>query len=197
MLFCLRDLTERRRFEVARDEIAMFRTLVQNAATITMLVSPSGHVNSVSGALTRVLGHDPELVENEPLAHIVAEGDRPKLSMAIAQALRGATAAQPEVVEVHLLRHGSTDVVPFELTLVNLIDDPTVGGLVVTAHDVSERAASDRELRNALSLLQATLDSTADGIVVVDTEGRIASFNDRFAEMWQVPRDLLAAGNDC
>ena len=70
---------------------------------------------------------------------------------------------------MHLLRHDSTDVVPFELTLVNLIDDPTVGGLVVTAHDVSERAAADRELRNALSLLQATLDSTADGILVVDT----------------------------
>ncbi len=196
MLFCLRDLTERRRFEVARDEIAMFRTLVQNAATITMLVSPSGHVSSVSGALTRMLGHDPELVENEPLSCIVADDDRPKLSAAITRALGGATAAQPEVVEVHLLRHDSNDVVPFELTLVNLIDDPTVGGLVVTAHDVSERAAADRELRSALSLLRATLDSTADGILVVDTDGRIASFNDRFAEMWKVPRDLLSAGAD-
>ena len=195
LLFCLRDLTERRRFEVARDEIAMFRTLVQNAATITMLVSPNGHVSSVSGALTRVLGHDPEMVQNNPLAHIVADRDRPKLATAITRALGGATAAQPEVVEVHLLRHDSTDVVPFELTLVNLIDDPTVGGLVVTAHDVSERAAADRELRNALSLLQATLDSTADGILVVDTQGRIANFNDRFAEMWKVPGDLLAAGS--
>ena len=37
VLFSLRDLTERRRFEVARDEIALFRMLVQNAATITML----------------------------------------------------------------------------------------------------------------------------------------------------------------
>ncbi|MGA2933205.1 MAG: PAS domain-containing protein, partial [Acidimicrobiales bacterium] len=131
VLFCMRDLTQRRRFEVARDEVALFRMLVQNAATITMLISPSGHISSSSGALTRMLGHDPEVVENGSLADLIAVDDRPKLSFAIARALRGATATQPEVVEVHLLRHGSDDVVPFELTLVNLIDDPTVGGLVV------------------------------------------------------------------
>ena len=196
LLFCIRDLTERRRFEVARDEIAMFRMLVHNAATITMLVSPSGHINSASGALTRMLGHDPELVESELLADLVLETDRPKLASAIQRALEGATASLPEVVEVHLIRHDSDDVVPFELTLVNLVDDPTVGGLVVTAHDVSERAAKDRELRNTLSLLQATLDSTADGILVVDTDGNITGFNNRFAEMWRIPDHLLASRND-
>ena len=196
LLFCIRDLTERRRFEVARDEIAMFRMLVHNAATITMLISPSGHINSASGALTRMLGHDPELVENGLLADLVVEDDRAKLSGAIERALGGATATLPEVVEVHLVRHGSNNVVPFELTLVNLVDDPTVGGLVVTAHDVSERAAKDRELRNTLSLLQATLDSTADGILVVDTEGAITGFNNRFAEMWKIPDHLLASRND-
>jgi diguanylate cyclase (GGDEF)-like protein/PAS domain S-box-containing protein len=196
LLFCIRDLTERRRFEVARDEIAMFRMLVHNAATITMLISPSGHIKSASGALTRMLGHDPELVENELLADLVVEDDRPKLSSAIQRALGGATATFPEVVEVHLIRHDSSDVAPFELTLVNLVDDPTVGGFVVTAHDVSERAAKDRQLGNTLSLLQATLDSTADGILVVDTEGKITGFNHRFAEMWRLPDHLLAARND-
>jgi diguanylate cyclase (GGDEF)-like protein/PAS domain S-box-containing protein len=196
LLFCIRDLTERRRFEVARDEIAMFRMLVHNAATITMLISPSGHISSASGALTRMLGHDPELVENELLADLVVEDDRAKLSSAIERALGGATATLPEVVEVHLVKHDSDEVVPFELTLVNLIDDPTVGGLVVTAHDVSERAAKDRELRNTLSLLQATLDSTADGILVVDNMGKITGFNNRFAEMWRISDQLLASRDD-
>ena len=57
---------------------------------------------------------------------------------------------------------------PFELSIVNLLDEPTVGGFVVTAHDISARTAMELELRTALSLLQATLDSTADGVVVVD-----------------------------
>ena len=36
-------------------------------------------------------------------------------------------------------------------------------------------------------MLAATLESTADGILVVDRAGRITSWNSRFAEMWQRP----------
>ena len=72
-----------------------------------------------------------------------------------------------------------------------------------TVQDVTDRRRSEdalraheAELRNALSLLSATLDSTADGILVVDTGGRIASHNGKFAEMWQIPSEVLAGGDD-
>ena len=52
-----------------------------------------------------------------------------------------------------------------------------------------------REVRDqSLSLLQATLESTADGIVVVDLEGRIISFNQRFLEIWHIPREVMEQG---
>jgi signal transduction histidine kinase len=51
-------------------------------------------------------------------------------------------------------------------------------------------------LRQSLSLLQATLESTADGILVVDRNGRIAAFNRRFAEMWKIPEEVLRSGDD-
>src|SRR5690606_29374785 len=37
------------------------------------------------------------------------------------------------------------------------------------------------------------LDSTFDGILVVDAEGTIVTYNKRFAEMWQLPDDVLAS----
>jgi PAS domain S-box-containing protein len=55
---------------------------------------------------------------------------------------------------------------------------------------------SERDFRNSLSLLQATLDSTADGILVVDRHGKISIFNRKFAEMWRIPEDLLQTGED-
>jgi diguanylate cyclase (GGDEF)-like protein/PAS domain S-box-containing protein len=190
VLFSLRDLTERRRFEVARDETARFRSLVHNAAAITMLVSERGRIDSVSAALTRILGHDPEHVENLPLADLASETDRPALAAALAWAARGATAVHPVVVGVKLRRHEGEEV-PFELSIVNLLDEPTVGGFVVTAHDISARTAMELELRTALSLLQATLDSTADGVVVVDRGGSITGVNGRLREMFRVPEDSL------
>lgn len=130
-----------------------------------------------------------------PLADLVVEEERTDLAGAFDRASRGASVAGPVKVHLSLVRHGNVGSLPFELAIVNLIDDPTVGGYVVTAHDITDQKAADHELRKALSLLQATLDATADGIMVVDTGGQIVSFNQRLIEMWQVPESIIAAGN--
>ncbi|QDW31329.1 EAL domain-containing protein [Arthrobacter sp. KBS0702] len=47
-----------------------------------------------------------------------------------------------------------------------------------------------------MSLLSATLESTADGILVVSAAGRISSVNNKFLSMWGIPRELVDAGDD-
>jgi len=46
------------------------------------------------------------------------------------------------------------------------------------------RLQSEKQLQQAISLLNATLDATADGILVVSMEGKISSCNGKFLEMW-------------
>jgi len=46
------------------------------------------------------------------------------------------------------------------------------------------------------SLLVATLDATADGILVVDIRGKITRFNKRFVQLWRIPQSILDEGND-
>lgn len=50
-----------------------------------------------------------------------------------------------------------------------------------------------REIQRSYSLLQAAINSTAEGLVVVDRQGRITSVNQRFFELWHVPVALRAA----
>ncbi|OPY36085.1 MAG: sensory histidine kinase AtoS [Methanoregula sp. PtaU1.Bin051] len=62
--------------------------------------------------------------------------------------------------------------------------------------EVSQRKLAEESLQRALSLLNAAIESTADGILVVDMEGRIASFNRQFTQMWKIPDSVLAARDD-
>ena len=51
--------------------------------------------------------------------------------------------------------------------------------------------AREQELSIALSLMQATLESTADGILVTDLDGHVVMFNTQFARIWGVSREAF------
>jgi PAS domain S-box-containing protein len=51
-----------------------------------------------------------------------------------------------------------------------------------------------RELAQALVIMRATLESTTDAILVTDEEGNVTDFNDKYLEMWKIPREVLEGG---
>ncbi|MBI4418124.1 MAG: PAS domain S-box protein [Ignavibacteriales bacterium] len=64
------------------------------------------------------------------------------------------------------------------------------------ARDITERRMNEENLKQTLSLLSATLDSTADGILVVDRNGRIISANKKFGSMWRLPAEIIDSRDD-
>lgn len=59
--------------------------------------------------------------------------------------------------------------------------------------EVNNRTAS---LQESLSLVKATLESSSDGILVMDNQGKIIDYNQKFINMWQIPRDILVDKNE-
>jgi diguanylate cyclase (GGDEF)-like protein/PAS domain S-box-containing protein len=136
-----RDLTERRRFEVATNDSDRFRLLVQNSAAITMLLDGRGHITSVSGAFARILGHDPEFAIGEPLLRYVVDAQHARVSAAM---LDASLTPGTTTFEATLHHRDGEQTIPLELSAVNLLDDPVVQGLVVTAYDITPlREAQD------------------------------------------------------
>jgi diguanylate cyclase (GGDEF)-like protein/PAS domain S-box-containing protein len=141
----IRDLTQRRRWEIAAGEPERFRTLVENAATIILLVDADGRIHSVSGAITRQLGIDQTLVVGSRLTDWVVPHER----TIVAEELR-LVAERPGTAVFELeLNHRDGRPIPYQLSVVNLLDDPVVEGLVISAHDISAR----RELEHRLAHL--------------------------------------------
>ncbi|HEX2969529.1 MAG TPA: ATP-binding protein [Bacteroidales bacterium] len=67
-------------------------------------------------------------------------------------------------------------------------------------HEKYEMEPFRREAKLALershSLLLATLESTADGLLVVDFEGNVILYNRKFIEMWKIPEELIESRKD-
>ena len=62
--------------------------------------------------------------------------------------------------------------------------------------EIKERELTEKALRESQSLLQAALESTADGILVVGMNGKIVSSNRRFSAMWGLPEDVIDRQSD-
>jgi PAS domain S-box-containing protein len=64
---------------------------------------------------------------------------------------------------------------------------------VVLRRRVREQTA---ELARSLSLLNATIESTADGLLVVDRNGRVTSYNTTFTRMWHLPKEVVESKDE-
>jgi len=80
----------------------------------------------------------------------------------------------------------------------SIMRDPAGAPLSVicVVRDITRRKRTGEDLKQSVSLLRATLDATADGILVVDSNGKIVDFNTRFTELWQLPEEILATRED-
>ena len=64
------------------------------------------------------------------------------------------------------------------------------GRLVGSCWDVTDRWQATEQLEHTVSTLKATLEATADGILVGDRQGRVSALNQRFLALWRLPSDI-------
>lgn len=60
--------------------------------------------------------------------------------------------------------------------------------LIQTKKTLEERTA---ELERSLSMLRATIESTADGLLVTDENGKVLCYNRLYLDMWSIPPELV------
>ncbi len=121
------------------------------------------------------------------------EDTGPKFEFAISVA-RDAQSVIP--VDYGLLLNGT--LAQFEARVVRR----TAGGFLAVVRNTTRDGRADglsiagTQRPVSPSMLRATLEATADGIVVVDNGGTIVTSNKIFREMWQIPEELLQPGQE-
>ena len=182
---------ERRRAR-EREEARSFRDVMGSPHEGVWRVDPRGTTLEANACMARMLGFDPEELIGRSCFDFVPPEWAERASQAWARVLAGESLR----MDFCLRRRDGGEVYVVVANHVERDARGRVTGVLGLFVDVSERRRAEAEAREAASLLEAALESTADGLLIVDRAGRIVRFNERFGRMWRIPQDILASRDD-
>lgn len=62
--------------------------------------------------------------------------------------------------------------------------------------EIAARKKAEENLNEALSILQASLESTKDAILVISQERKVVTYNQKFIDLWTVPKEIVDTNDD-
>ena len=123
-----------------------FHALLRNSSDLVVVVDPSTlTIRYATPAVERMLGYPPEAVIGSSLAELTHPEDRGMLADAVRAVSSGDDGHETDRWRALHHKGGCVDV---EASWLNLNDDPSVQGLVVTIRDVGERTNLEDQLRH-------------------------------------------------
>ena len=190
------DITERR---AAADELALsetkYRTLFESAQDAIFLMKNYLFVDCNSTTCEMFGCTREQILQKSPVRFSPAkQPDGAESTVKALEKMNEALAGRPQFFEwTHTKLDGTCFDAEVKLNGIEIAGEQYILAIV---RDITERKQSQRALETLLSLQQATLESTADGILVVDRVGKVSSFNRKFLEMWRIPEFLTVLKDD-
>ncbi len=150
LIYMNTDITDRKRTEQElRQSEKRFRSLIENARDIIVILDDKGFCRYVSPSAERILGYPTAEVLGRSVFELIHPDEMPM----VAQVFKGVI-EMPKVglgLAEYRVRHKDGFWCILEAVATNLLDEPSVRGIVVNCHDVTERkVAEDQLLHDAL-----------------------------------------------
>ena len=147
-------------------------------------------VRLANAAASRLLGIDPHALRGLAVGELCATPEDLCFWSEVADG------TSERIVSDTQLRRADGSVLPVTRSVCRVAQPGGADCYVVSVHDRSAEVRAAQDSEAALAGLRATLESTADAILVTDLAGRTVACNRRFATLWGLDAELLARGDD-
>lgn len=191
---------KRKQAEAAlRESEEQLRDLFENASDLIQSIGADGHFLYVNRAWRETLGYSEEEISKMTVFDIIHPNSSPDSLHIFDRAIRDKEIDEntfyPDSVEAIFVTKKYQQIL-LEGSISCKFADGQLVAIRAILRDITARKQAEDALAQSVSLLQATFDSTADGILATDRTGKIVSFNREFIEMWGIPDEVMALRSD-
>ncbi len=148
ILVVARDVTHRHRLDFDQGDTGVLRAVMANMHGMVVLADENGAIRSINGAVTRLLGYDPELIRGRSIVDYLHPADREHVLAAVrAVPPDGSVTLDARFLAADYTGPGAE--ITCEFTVNNLLDDPVVHSYVISAQIATALA----DARNRVNFL--------------------------------------------
>ncbi len=187
------DVTDRRRAELAlRRSESQFRSLIEHAWDLTIVLDGTGAVRFAAPSVERMLGYEPREVVGRSVFDLLHPDEVEATRRTLALLLPTQGAGEPRRLRV---RHRSGAWRLLEVVGTNLLGDPAVRGIVVNIRDVTQATAAERAVAESEERYRNLVELSPDAILV-QRDGRITFVNPAGARLLGASSPEEVVGRD-
>ena len=193
------DISERKRAaDALRRSEEQYRLLAENSDDVIFTLDNELRFTYVSPASFKLRGVTAEEAMHEKLEEIMTMESLNRVLAEYARVLPDIEHGKNPTARMELEQYrkdGSTVWVEASLRVMR-DDEGRLIGFIGVSRDISARKQAEEELKMRNILLSTQQEVSIDGILVVDENGTMTSFNRRFVEIWAIPGDVLESKSD-
>ncbi len=150
-----------------------FRALIENAADVIVIIDVTGIIRFASPAAESVLGYKPEEAIGKNFLEWVHPDNLSEVAQSFAHRSQTPGTAGSSLIVRGRHKDGSWRFI--EAIGTNLLDEPTVQGIVLNMRDVTKRKRAEEALRIQEARFRSLIENSHDGVALIDLNG-MASF---------------------
>ncbi len=191
---------KRKQAEIAlRESEEQLRDLFENATDLIQSIGADGHFLYVNRAWRETLGYSEAEITQMTVFDVIHPNSSQEsldiLYQAITKKIVNENTFYPDSIQVIFITKHHEQIL-LEGSISCKFAEGSLVAIRAILRDITARQMAEDALAKSVSLLQATFDSTADGILAIDRNGKIVTFNREFVEMWGVPNEVMALRDD-